>query len=377
MVTGILAIALAFIPPRFIRKIFPPLVTGTMLMFIGAALVTSGVTNWAGGAGPCATDHTLKCVAGSREEFWGSAKFLGLGFSCFAVIILCEIFGSAFMKSASVFLGLVTGLIIAAATGYFDSNTIARAPGGTFLFVHTFKLGLRGQLVLPMLASWCVIVAESIGNITASADVSRMDIHGDDFMSRIQGGILADAISATLAGLMTTPPLTTFAQNSAVIALTRNASLQSGYMCAFILLLMGIVGKFGAIFAAAPASVIGGFTTFLFGSVTVSGIRVLSYTKWTRRDRFIATAAIALGMASLCVPNWFSYIFTYKGDNKGLSGLIQAVVLIVEEPYLIAALVGAVLNAVLADEIPEPTKPGGEGEEEKRLQDDEVTAHGH
>lgn len=119
-------------------------------------------------------------------------------------------------------------------------------------------------------------------------------------------------------GLDTVPPLTTFSQNSGVIALTRNASRSSGYMCAFILFLMGIIGKFGAIFCAAPSSVIGGFTTFLFGAVTTSGVRVLAYCKWTRRDRFIATVGIALGMASLCVPEWFSYFFTYTGSNGGL-----------------------------------------------------------
>jgi NCS2 family nucleobase:cation symporter-2 len=77
-------------------------------------------------------------------------------------------------------------------------------------------------------------------------------------MSRVQGGMLADSITATLAGLATVPPLTTFSQNSGVIALTRNASRSSGYMCAAILFLMGIIGKFGAIFVAAPPAVIGG-----------------------------------------------------------------------------------------------------------------------
>lgn len=95
--------------------------------------------------------------------------------------------------------------------------------------------------------------------------------------------------------------------------------------------------------------------------MAVSGVRVLAYAKWTRRDRFIATTCFALGLASLCVPNWFSYIFTYKGSNAGLNGLIQAVILIVEEPYLIAALVGVALNATLPDE-PEDEKPEGEAE---------------
>lgn len=101
------------------------------------------------------------------------------------------------------------------------------------------------------------------------------------------------------------------------------------------------------------------FTTFLFGAVAVSGIRVLAYCKWTRRDRFIATCAFALGLASLCVPEWFNYIFTYEGDNVGLRGFLDAIVLIVEEPYLISALLAVLLNATLADEYEEPE---GEGE---------------
>ena len=112
------------------------------------------------------------------------------------------------MKSASVFLGLVTGMIIAACTGYFEGSVITNAPGGTFLWVQTFHLAIRGQLVLPMIAAWAVILAETIGNITASSDVSRLEISGQDFMERVQGGMLADVLSATLAGLATVPPLT-------------------------------------------------------------------------------------------------------------------------------------------------------------------------
>ncbi|WVW84414.1 hypothetical protein I302_106448 [Kwoniella bestiolae CBS 10118] len=351
--TGIFAIALSFVPPRMIRKMFPPLVTGTMLTFIGAALVKSGVTNWAGGSAACATDHTLLCTAGTRHEYWGSGAFLGLGFSCFITIVICEIFGSAFMKSASVFLGLIVGMVIAAATGFFNKATITNAPAGSFLWTQTWHLSLRGVLVLPMLAAWAVIVAETIGNVTASSDVSRLEITGETFMTRVQGGMLADSVMATIAGLATVPPLTTFSQNSGVIALTRNASRSSGYMCAVILFLMGVIGKFGAIFVAAPSSVIGGFTTFLFGAVATSGLRVLAYAKWTRRDRFIATVGVALGLASLTVPSWFSYLFTYKGTSAGKKGLIQAVVLVVEEPYLISALVMCVLNITLPDEEPE------------------------
>jgi NCS2 family nucleobase:cation symporter-2 len=61
-------------------------------------------------------------------------------------------------------------------------------------------------------------------------------------------------------------------------------------------------------------------------------------------------------------PDWFSYFFTYEGDNKGLAGLTEAVVLVVEEPYLIAGLIAVTLNAALPmekDDVAGPTSEEG------------------
>lgn len=269
-------------------------VTGTMLTLIGAALVASGIANWAGGQGTCFSDHTVTCTQGTREYLWGSAPYIGLGFSSFITIIVLELFGSPFMKSASVFLGLLVGLIIGGATGYFDETILREAPNGNFLWTQTFPLSVKGQLVLPMLAAWMVCVAECIGNVTASCDVSRLPIEGEEFESRVRGGLLADMTSATLAGLAMITPLTTFSQNAGVISITRNASRQAGFVCAGWLILMGIIGKFVAIFVAMPTSVLGGFTTFLFGSVAVAGLRILAYAQWNRRARFIGMFLKAL-----------------------------------------------------------------------------------
>ncbi|KAJ1033839.1 hypothetical protein NDA16_000047 [Ustilago loliicola] len=350
---GLIAVAMAFIPPKAIRKLFPPLIVGMMLTLIGASLVKSGVTNWAGGSGACAMNHALKCTFGKQSQYWGSAPLIGLGFVSFATIILCEIFGSPFMKSASVFVGLVVGMIVAAATGYFNTALIENAPSGAFLWTRRFPLSIKPELILPLLAAYIVIVAETVGNVTASCDASRLPMDGGEFESRVQGGMLADSISATLAGLAMVPPLTTFSQNSGVISLTRNASRTAGFVCAGILFLMGVIGKFSSLFVAMPSSVLGGFTTFLFGSVAVAGIRIMAYAKWDRRARFIATAGMSLGLVSLTVPSWFSYFFTYKGSNPGLKGLIQAIVLIVEEPYLISSLLAILLNAILPAEVDE------------------------
>jgi len=131
-----------------------------------------------------------------------------------------------------------------------------------------------------------------------------------------------------------------------------------------------------------PSSLIGGLTVFLFSSVAVAGIRILAMIPWTRRDRFIATASLSMGFAAVTSPDWFSYVllfslfppvpivahacvtaqelwkddgnreadfdlprpcsnfFTYSGNNTALQGFLDALVLIVEEGYLITMLIG-------------------------------------
>ena len=128
-VCALLEIALSFLPPRALRKLFPPIVTGPTVMLIGIHLIETGFLNWGGGSGPCNArpdGFFAMCpnILAPKPLPWGSAEFLGLGFSVFVTIILCERFGSPIMKSTSVVIGLLTGCIIAAATGYFDKSGI-------------------------------------------------------------------------------------------------------------------------------------------------------------------------------------------------------------------------------------------------------------
>lgn len=147
---------------------------------------------------------------------------------------------------------------------------------------------------------------ETIGDVTATCDVSKLQVDGPMFDSRIQGGVLADGINGILAGLCTITPMSVFAQNNGVIALTRCANRKAGYACCFWLLIMGIFAKFAAALVAIPSSVLGGMTTFLFSAVAVAGIRIMSTMPWTRRNRFILTAALAPGFGATLVPTWVS-----------------------------------------------------------------------
>lgn len=352
---ALLEIGFSFMTPALLKKLFPPVVTGPTVMLIGVSLIQSGLEDWAGGSGSClpgSGGSVTLCPSNTAHHAlpWGSAEFIGLGFSVFVTIIICERFGSPIMKSLSVVLGLLVGCIIAAATGYFDSSSIDASPAASFVWVHTFPLSVYGPLILPMLAVYLILMMEAIGDITATCDVSRLQVEGKLFDSRIQGGILADGLNGMLAGLCTITPMSTFAQNNGVIALTRCANRKAGYAACFFLIIMGIFSKFAAALTAIPASVLGGLTTFLFASVAVSGIRIISTVPFTRRTRFILTAALSLGFGAVLVPNWFSYVFKYTGGNKAKAGFFDAIVLVLETGFAITAFVAVLLNLILSEE---------------------------
>ena len=78
---------------------------------------------------------------------------------------------------------------------------------------------------------------------------------------------------------------------------------------------------------------LGGVTTFLFASVAVSGLRVLSYNRFTRRDRFVLAAALSFGVGDLLVPNIFTHLFDgVRNPNKGLTGLFDSITIVLSTP---------------------------------------------
>lgn len=343
-------IAMAFVPPKFLNKIFPKLITGTLLTLVGVYLIGNGLQNW-GGSTSChgGKGFYALCpdVAAPRPLVWGHPKLIGLGFSVFATIIVVESIGAPLMRSASVIVGLAVGCIISGATGFWSSEQLQRAPGGTFLWVHTFKLSVDGTLVLPMIIMFACQAVSCVPDILATAELSDVDIEGTEFNSRLQGGILCDGLGSFLSALAAGPPMVSQAGNNGVILLTGCASRRAGWAASGFLVLMGVVAKFGAVFASMPPSVLGGMQVFLYSTIAVAGIRVLALIAWTRRDRFILTVALGIGFMDICQPDWFAQILDYSGPNANLVGFEHGVNLAVETPFVIAAIVGVFLNLVL------------------------------
>ncbi|KAG9317878.1 permease family-domain-containing protein [Chiua virens] len=370
LICSFLEMGLSFIPPRTLQRIFPPMVTGTVIVMIGASLIgSSGIPNWGGGS---------NWLPRPSYKWWGSPEFIGLGFLSFVSIIITELFGSPFLKNASIIVGLAVGCIVAGATGYIDGSTITSAPSITFLWhvqflpcicviliftrVHTFKIDVYPPAILPMLAVYVSTTMEAIGDVTASAEVSRLEVTGDDFDSRIQGGVLSDGFGGFISALFTVTPLSIFAQNNGVIALTRCANRTAGRWCCAFLIIFGILSKISGFFLAIPNPVLGGVTTFLFASVIVSGLRVLSFMDYTRRDRFILAAAMSFGIGDLLMPNVFTYLFDgVRNPSSGLQGLFDSITIILSTPFLVAGLVAVLLNLIIPQELPETEEDDSEG----------------
>ncbi|KAL6159474.1 hypothetical protein ACJQWK_06100 [Exserohilum turcicum] len=350
-------IGMAFVPPRVLNRVFPKLITGALLTLIGVYLVGNGLQNW-GGSSNCHGGEGFYALCPSVEAprplVWGHAKLVGLGFSVFATIVLVEAVGAPLMRSASVVLGLAVGCAVSGALGYWSTAQLEQAPGATFLWVQRFELSVDGALVLPMLIMFACQAVSCIPDILATAELSGVDIEGTVFNSRVQGGILCDGLGSFFSALATGPPMVSQAGNNGVIVLTGCASRRAGWAASGFLVLMGVVAKFGAVFASMPPSVLGGMQVFLYSTIAVAGIRVLALIAWTRRDRFILAVALGIGFMDICHPDWFAQVLDYTGPNVNLLGLEQGINLAVETPFVIAAIAGVFLNTVLPREEKQP-----------------------
>lgn len=86
---------------------------------------------------------------------------------------------------------------------------------------------------------------------------------------------------------------------------------------------------------------------FLYSTIAVAGVRVLGLIAWTRRNRFILTASLGIGFIDIVQPSWFDQVLNYSGSNVHLQGFEQGINLIVETPFIVAAVIGVFLNLVL------------------------------
>lgn len=334
------------------------------------SLIGGGLRGWAGGSGGCfryakieqllgigAAPETLAKFAdcpsvagpGDRHYPWGNARWIGLAFFVFLIIILIEMFGSPFIRNTQVVIALLAGIILSSFLGYMNTSSITQAPIITIPFRKTFKLGVYWPAMMPVLIGYLISAVDAVGDISASAEASRVETTGPEFESRIQGGILADGINSLLAALLTASPTGTYSANNGIISMTMTANKYAGITATGWLFLFGLFGKIGGVLAATPVPVLNGMLIFIFASIAVSGINILSALSFNRRDRFILSCAIGLGVGLIIEPTVFSLLIP-NTESAFLNALRLASLIILNSGFSLGAITAIILNIILPAE---------------------------
>jgi len=261
-----------------IKKLFPPVVTGTLITTIGLTLIPVAFQNMGGG--------------NSAAKNFGDSKNLIVSFITIAIIIALEIWAKGFLKSISVLIGLILGTIIASFMGLVSLKPVIQASWfhlPQFFYFGVPKFEWSSSLTMIIIA--LVSMVESTGVFFATGDLLHKNISEDD----LKRGYRAEGLAQILGGLFNTFPYTTFSQNVGLLQLSGIKTKRPIYWAASLLMLMGLLPKVGALVTIIPTPVLGGAMLVMFTMIAVQGIKMLLQTN-LNDNRNVLTIAISIGL---------------------------------------------------------------------------------
>ena len=313
VVAGAVGFALSGVFSRLLR-FFPPVVTGSVITVIGISLLPVAI-RWAGG--------------GAGTPDFGSPSNIGLAAITLAIILLVYRFLPGFFSRIAILIGLVAGGIVAAFFGKIDFSMVSEAQ--SFAISTPFHFGaptFEVAAIVSMVIVMLVIMTETTADLLAIGVVVGRPAD----RKTVANGLRADTLSTAVSGgLLNGFPVSAFAQNVGLVALT---GIKSRFVVAVsggILLVLGFFPQVGAIVAALPLPVLGGAGLALFGSVAASGIRSLSAVHYEGNQNLVIVGlSIGMGVIPIAVPDfyeefpaWFQTIF-----DSGISAAAVTAVLL-------------------------------------------------
>jgi len=293
-----LQFALAFFLPS-LRRLFPPLVAGVVVLLIGLTLI------------PVAGYY----IASSADGALTWSQNLTLAGVVVGILILSQVLGRPIIRVAGPILAIAVGYVIAAAMGLISWPGSGAEQWVVLPQPFFAGLAFKWELLLPFMIIYLVSSLEAIGDLTATASLSGMKTNGADFWKRVRGGIFSDAITTTLASLISVFPTATFSQNNGVIQLTGVGSRQVGFYVAGILIVTGLLPQTGIFFGMMPKPVLGGVTLVLFGLIAGAGLRMINQHKLGNRE--VIVLAISLGMA-FGIPSQDAFVENLPSLLRGI-----------------------------------------------------------
>jgi uracil permease len=319
---GLLYFVLAALVKAFgvkrVMRLFPPVVTGPIVISIGLILAGTAV--------------------GSILSCWWVALIAIL------VVVACNIWGKGMIKIIPILLGVLVSYVAAAIAGKVDGTVIREAAwiglpfqwSDTGLFAIT--AGRWDFLLTAIIAIMPIAIAtmiEHIGDICAIGSTTDRNYLEDPGLHRT---LMGDGAATVLASLFGAPANTTYGENTGVLNLTRVFDPRVVRIAAVVAVLLSFSPKFAALIYAMPAATIGGVSLILYGMISSVGIRSLveNHVDLTESRNLIIcalTITLAIGISYGCEGGALHF------GTIGISGLACA------------AIVGILAAVLLPDKV--------------------------
>ncbi|MBB6715684.1 uracil-xanthine permease family protein [Clostridium gasigenes] len=297
VVGGIVAIIFGIFVKKLV-KLFPLIVTGTVIFSIGLSLYSVAINYVAGGVG---------------SPTFGSPKNWLVAFVTLGVVIYLNYFTDGKLKLASILVGIIVGYVVALCFGMV-SFTDVQAAGWiqTPKFMH-FGMSFNATAIISMVIMHIVNSVQAIGDMSATTGGAMNRVPTDKELS---GGVIGNGISSIMGSFFGCMPTATFSQNVGIVTMNKVISRSVFTFASVVIIISGLVPKFASILTSIPQCVLGGATISVFAAITMTGVKMISSTKLTARNTAIVGLSIALGVGIVQVPDalalfpgWFISIF--------------------------------------------------------------------
>lgn len=315
-----------------IRKLFPSVVTGTVVLSIGLSLIGLGIDSICGGTG----------VAD-----YGSLENLFVGITIIIVIVVLKHFTKGITSIASILISIIVGYILVIVMGSVLPKTIevTSADGEVMTVTKSWvlqwdkvrdasiiaipkllpiKLVFDMRAIIPMIIMFIVTAVETIGDISAITE-GGLDREATD--SELSGGVICDGIGSSFASLFGVLPNTSYSENVGLVGLTKVVNLYAVSVGAVFLVLCGLFPKLAAVVSIIPQPVLGGACVLMFANIAVSGMKLIAKDGITNRDMTIVSVSLGLGYGLGSVGNSLSQLPQYVSLIFSGSGIVPAATL--------------------------------------------------
>lgn len=284
----------AFLKP--LRRFFPAIVTGTVVLSIGLSLISVGVGSFGGGS--------------SAKDF-GSIENLMIGLVVMIIILALKHGTKGMTSSSCILIGIICGYIICSILPFFLETTAVTADGVEYTKAWVLnwnkvaeaswfsmpkllpvKPVFDARAILPVLIMFIVTAVETVGDISG---VTEGGMRREATDRELSGGVMCDGLGSSFAALFGVLPNTSFSQNVGLVTMTKIVNRTALACGAVFLVLCGLFPKLAAIVSIMPQSVLGGAAVIMFASIVMSGIQLVTSKPLTARNITIVSVALGLG----------------------------------------------------------------------------------